>query len=377
MKQLFSLLTGLFFCVAIGHAQAKEDKLNLPGDNLNLYAVLKLFQESETLEGFERKLNEENSEINNLDLNNDGKTDYIKVIDNVDGNVHTIVLQVDVSVTEKQDVAVFTVQKDAAGKVQVQLIGDEALYGKNYIVEPNAEDNVGETPNPGYTGNKTTVAGKQVTVEKTTTVVMASWPVVRYIYLPTYSIWNSPWYWNYYPDYWAPWQPLYWHAYWGYHSNWGYWYYGHYRRWPVCRYARWNDFYYQPRRIQSVIVITNRQNGLYRNTYARPQTKQQGIALYNKKNPGGNRLPVVTQPVVERPATKPVKPTMPITERPVTKPIMRPDVQKPVTRPTMPVVKPVTKPMRPAVERPMHPKPVQRDKPADKPEGMGRDRRGR
>ena len=31
--------------------------------------------------------------INNLDLNNDNYIDYIKVIDYVDGNVHTIVLQ--------------------------------------------------------------------------------------------------------------------------------------------------------------------------------------------------------------------------------------------------------------------------------------------
>ncbi|NSW95826.1 MAG: hypothetical protein HPY62_14045, partial [Bacteroidales bacterium] len=48
-----------------------EEYLGLPGDNLNLYAVMKLFQESETLEGFERSLNDENSRINNLDLNGD------------------------------------------------------------------------------------------------------------------------------------------------------------------------------------------------------------------------------------------------------------------------------------------------------------------
>ena len=35
-------------------AQQNDDKLDLPGDNLNLYAVLKLFQASETLEGFEK-----------------------------------------------------------------------------------------------------------------------------------------------------------------------------------------------------------------------------------------------------------------------------------------------------------------------------------
>ena len=76
-----------------------------------------MFQGSETLEGFEQKLNEENSEINNLDLDGDNKTDYLKVIDNVDGNVHTIVLQTDLSANEMQDVAVFTVQKATDGKV--------------------------------------------------------------------------------------------------------------------------------------------------------------------------------------------------------------------------------------------------------------------
>ena len=120
MKKIF--ITILFFVAILPaglYAQEKEDKLDLPGDNLNLYAVLKLFQESETLEGFEQKLNEENSEINNLDLDGDNKTDYLKVIDNVDGNVHTIVLQTDLSANEMQDVAVFTVQKATDGKVQV------------------------------------------------------------------------------------------------------------------------------------------------------------------------------------------------------------------------------------------------------------------
>ena len=340
-------------------AQQNDDKLDLPGDNLNLYAVLKLFQASETLEGFEKKLNEENSEINNLDLNGDNKTDYIKVLDDVDGNVHTIVLQTDVSASEKQDVAVFTVQKDADGKAQVQLIGDEDLYVKNYIIEPNTEDNVttAETPNPGYTGNQPMAHGKVIPVQKTTTVVVASWPMVQYIYLPTYTIWHSPWYWNYYPTYWHPWRPLFWHAYWGYHSNWNNWYFGYYRRWPVYRYNRWNDFYFNRIRVQSVIVINNRQNGLYRNTYSRPTTKQQGVALFNKRNPAGNRLP--TQPVdkqrpitrpITSPITRPVQPTRPAIERPLIKPV------QPITRPvTTPVIRPVTRPVTKPFIRPISP----------------------
>jgi hypothetical protein len=365
MKNLLFLT--LFLAILLPaklHAQNNQDKLDLPGDNLNLFAVLKLFQESETLEGFERKLNEENSEINNLDLNGDDKTDYIKVIVNTDGNVHTIVLQVDVNANEKQDVAVFTVQKDPDGKVQVQLIGDEELYGKNYIIEPNTDDNVAatETPNPGYAGNTVVVDGQSIPVQQTSTVVVASWPMVRYIYLPTYTTWRSPWYWNYYPSYWRPWRPLFWHAYWGYHSNYNSWYFGYYRRWPVYRYNRWNDFYFNQRRVHSVVVYNNRQNGIYRNTYLKPETRQQGIALYNKRNPGGHRLP--TQPVDrQRPITRPVKPTRPSIERPTTKPvrpitrpITRPAIQKPVTRP---VTKPAIRPTRPAIQ-PAQPRPAPR-----------------
>lgn len=40
--------------------------LGLPGDNLNLYAVLEVFQKSPTLEGFEKSLNDKGlkTEIN-------------------------------------------------------------------------------------------------------------------------------------------------------------------------------------------------------------------------------------------------------------------------------------------------------------------------
>src|ERR1035437_1592672 len=121
---IISILMALF---ASGNSLMAQDNqgesLGLPGDNLNLYAVMKLFQESKTLEDFERSLNDQNSTINNLDLNGDNLVDYIKVIDNVDGDVHNIVLQVAVSPKENQDVAVFTVQRFQNGQVQIQLTG--------------------------------------------------------------------------------------------------------------------------------------------------------------------------------------------------------------------------------------------------------------
>ena len=116
---------------------------------MNLYAVMNLFQESETLEAFERSLNDKENTINNLDLNGDNFVDYITVSDYVDDNVHNIVLRASLNQNEQQDIAVFVVEKLGNDAVQIQLIGDEALYGANYIVEPI----YAETPNPGYSGN--------------------------------------------------------------------------------------------------------------------------------------------------------------------------------------------------------------------------------
>lgn len=254
-----------------------DEYLGLPGDNLNLYAVMKLFQESETLEGFERSLNDENSRINNLDLNGDNLVDYLMVIDYVDGDVHTIVLQVAIDRYEKQDVAVFTVQKFRNGAVQIQLIGDEALYGKNYIIEPVYDENYAETPNPGYIGRR-----DQAVPVRTTTIVIESWPLVRYIYLPNYVVWRSAWYWGYYPAYWNPWRPYYWHYYYGYHYHWHPHYYMHYRKWDHFRYARYNDFYYSSIRSHSPHVSVRIRDGHYRTTYSRPELRSEGEALYNK-----------------------------------------------------------------------------------------------
>ena len=50
------------------------------------------------------------------------KIDYIKVIDNVEGDTHFIVLQVAINDKENQDVAVFSVSKDENKQIQIQLI---------------------------------------------------------------------------------------------------------------------------------------------------------------------------------------------------------------------------------------------------------------
>ena len=311
MKTLksFASLILLFFLGFTAIAQNNtEEKLNLPGDNLNLYAVMDLFRESETLEGFEKNLNAEDSKINNLDLNNDGNVDYIKVIDYVNGTDHTIVLQVAVTEKENQDVGVFTVQKDNNNQVQVQLIGDEELYGKNYIIEPIYDDASSvSTPNPGYARNSNTVQKEKI-VTRTTYVEVASWPVIRYMFIPTYVAWHSPWYWGYYPSYWSSWRPYYWDYYYGYHSHRNHFYYSHYRPSHTYRYAHWNDYYYNTHRSYSNTVYQHRQSGTYRNTYSRPEMRQQGSAEYLKRNPAqrdGSKSRTTTNTDVNRQRSQP------------------------------------------------------------------------
>ncbi len=301
MKNLI-LTSILALLVAAGASAVPQDYpdeyLGLPGDNLNLYAVMKLFQESETLEGFERTLNDENSRINNLDLNGDNLIDYITVHDYVDGDVHSIVLRVALNRNEFQDVAVFTVQKFRDGSVQIQLVGDEELYGRNYIIEPIYD----ETPNPGYTGSPSRRVA--VTVVRTTPYEVALWPVVRFIYLPNYVIWRSSWYWGYYPSYWRPWRPYYWHYYYGYHYHWYHHYYNHYRHWDHYRYARYNDYYYRSVRAHSPYISQRIREGNYRDTYSRPDQRREGEALFSRSNPNQTRRTADNTPVIRERRTE-------------------------------------------------------------------------
>src|SRR6187399_1438148 len=170
--------------------------LGLPGDNLDLYAVLTLFQKSKTIELFEKSLNDEQTKINNLDLNLDKKVDFIKVTTTKKDSAFTFILQVDVTKTETQDVAVILVNKEN-GKVTIQAVGDPELYGKDYVIEPKGQSPI--TANPGYTGENPVV----VNVPATTTVVVQSAPIVQYVYSPAYVPYYPPYYYGYYPPYFA------------------------------------------------------------------------------------------------------------------------------------------------------------------------------
>lgn len=172
----------------------------VPGDNFSLEGALELFKKSASPEEFEKMLNSSDSKVNNLDLNNDGQIDYVKVIDRNEGNVHAFILQAVLSETESQDVAVIELEKLADGKAVLQITGDADVYGIETIIEPTEEVRV----NAGYTTDRATVN-------------VWTWPSVQYVYSPYYSIWISPWTWAYHPFWWRPWVPI---AYYSYYPFW-------------------------------------------------------------------------------------------------------------------------------------------------------------
>lgn len=367
------LITGLFSQPVLSQTDDEPVALGLPGDNLNLYAVLDIFQKSKTLEDFEKVLNEQDSKVNNLDLNNDGEIDYIEIESQKEGNTHAIILQVAVSATEKQDVAVIEVTKDKKNNVHVQIIGDKDLYGKNYIVEP--ADSVAGTPNPGYKGDATVIVNNNTinnynttTSPSYVTTSVSAWPVVLFLFSPVYVAYRSPWHWGYYPPYWRPWRPVYYHDYWGYHGH--YYRNNYYRRTATIRNPRYYRTY-SSRRNTSVVVRNNRANGRYNTTYngrdykrpapvtstrpSRPSTTRPATRPTNPSTrPGGTTRPVTrptnpttrpggtTRPVTRptNPTTRPVTPTNPTT-RPTTRPVA------PTTRPVTPVTRPTTRPATP------------------------------
>lgn len=198
-----ALFLGLIIYSLSSFSFAADGKL--PGDNLDLNAVLDLFKNSKNIEDFENKLNSEKTNVNNLDLNDDGYVDYIRVVDYMKDNAHLITLQVAFTAEEVQDVAVIELDRKD-DKTVVQIVGDEALYGRDYIIEPKTENE-----RMAYNAN--------------------TWTSVQYIYGPTYVVYVSPWYYGFYPHWHRPWRPYSWDIYWGHVHP----YYAYYR---PCGYYR-------------------------------------------------------------------------------------------------------------------------------------------
>lgn len=237
----------LWVVLGITSAFGQED--NRPentGDDFSLEGALELFKNSNSLEDFEKNLNQENNQVNNLDLDGDGQTDYINVEDIKENDSHVIVMSTYLNETEKQDIAIIAIEKTADNKAVLQIEGDEDLFAKNTIVEPTSEEK-------GAVQNLKTESNVAVVENGGTTVNVWFWPSVRFLYGPRYTVWVSPYRWRHYPGWWRPWRPVAHPVFYGYGVR----YRPHYHYAPVRRVVVARKVYY-PRRHSSTLVVHNR-----------------------------------------------------------------------------------------------------------------------
>ncbi len=99
---------------------------------LDLQAVGELVKQAKTGEEFERLLNTPSVGINNLDLDEDGAVDYIKVTEYGSGNVKGFSLTVDLASDQTQEIATIEIEKTSDGRANVQTHGNQNIYGSNH-----------------------------------------------------------------------------------------------------------------------------------------------------------------------------------------------------------------------------------------------------
>lgn len=203
MKRVLFLLLSIAYGLTFSTLSYADETVTVTAtssdisENLDLKTVATLFGQSKDLEQFEQMLNNPDSAFSNLDLNGDGEVDYLRVIETADNNRHLVVIQAVLAKDIYQDVASIFVEKDEdTQSVTVQVIGDEYIYGVNYIIEP----------------------------------VYIHRPLIYdWFWGTSWVCWHSPYYWGYYPHWWRPYycvDPfIYWdHCYW------------HHYHYPICSY---------------------------------------------------------------------------------------------------------------------------------------------
>jgi hypothetical protein len=276
IKHVFSLLflAGIVNITQVKAQSDVPDSTGLPGDNFSLQGAVEIFKKANTVEEFEKMINTESNNVNNLDLNNDGSIDYVKVIDKKDGDVHVFVLQAVVSETESQDIAVIELEKTSNDNAVLQIVGDKDIYGEETIVEPSSTTgdvsfiNVGEVINHGPSqANELFESNNGIVVN------VWMWPCVRFVYAPSYVVWLSPWRWHAHPTWWHPWRPVRYAVFYPRRTF----YHTHYTVVHSHRVVRARTIY-TPVRVTSVTVRTRNQASVtrYRTTRTATVNRNQG-----------------------------------------------------------------------------------------------------
>ena len=173
------------------------------GEDFDLEALPGILQEVNTFEELEKAINDSTSDINNLDLDQNGEVDYVLIHEYEDGDSHVAFLRVAMSEDEYQDIASIEMEKQSATTASFQIVGNEKLYGEDYILEPEG-GLVDISQNADASGGKGSPSPKPEPGPP---------PAVRIticvgVYTPGYVAYVSPYGFVLRPVWFRPWSPM-------------------------------------------------------------------------------------------------------------------------------------------------------------------------
>ena len=184
-ENIFKYLALFFFVIMIWSFCSEPDRsgdvydvnvqtLTPASDGLDLKAVGALLKKAKDAESLERMLNDPKEGVNNLDLNGDGKVDYIKVTEYGDDKVRGFSLTTEPARGEEQELATIEVEK-AGDKANVDIRGNEQIYG----------------PRSYYHSS----------------FGLTDFLIMSYLFSP-HRFYMSPWSYGYYPGYYRPYSTM-------------------------------------------------------------------------------------------------------------------------------------------------------------------------
>ncbi len=143
-------------------------------EGLDLQAVGELAKQAKTAAELEAMLNKPGG-VNNLDLDQDGSVDYIRVTEYGSGNTRGFSLTADLGNGQEQEIATINIEKTADG-ANVQLQGNTQIYGNNQY----------------YYSHWT----------------LTDFLILNYLFSPYHTVYVSPYHYGYYPGYYSPYRAV-------------------------------------------------------------------------------------------------------------------------------------------------------------------------
>lgn len=190
----YGLMAGLVLWGAEACSNDRYD-VNVTGssasDGLDLKAVGALVQDAKDAESFERLLNDPSRGVNNLDLDEDGNVDYIKVTEFGDGDARGFALTTELAPGDVQEIATVNIVK-AEDRAEMEVRGNQHIYGHrhyyhshfgltdmllfSYLFRPHAMyvSPWGYGAYPGYWGRGPTVVTRTIYRDRVRNVAKAS-----------------------------------------------------------------------------------------------------------------------------------------------------------------------------------------------------------